>query len=227
MWQAIHALAQRISPVTTIIDVGASNGMWTELALSDFPSSQYLLIEAQPVHESALQQFCAAHPNTQYVLAAAGASVGHIYFHIANPFGGRASYTPLPNHNARLPVTTIDAEVAARQLSGPFLLKLDTHGFEVPIFEGAGATLANTVAIIVETYNFKMGPEGLLFYEICAWLQARGFRCIDAVDIRRRPGDDLLWQMDLVFMRSDRPEFIQPGGYNAKRVAVGPVTTAQ
>ncbi len=113
-----------------------------------------------------------------------------------------------------------------RQLSGPFLLKLDTHGFEVPIFEGAGATLANTVAIIVETYNFKIGAEGLLFHEMCAWLQPRGFRCIDVVDVMRRPGDDLLWQMDLVFVRSDWPEFIQPGGYNAKRVTVGPVTAA-
>ena len=169
MWQGIHALAQRLGPVPTIIDVGASNGMWTELALVDFPNSQYLLIEANPVHEPALQQFCAPRANVSYVLAAAGAAAGQIYFHIGSPLGGRASYTPFKEaYNAQLPVITLDEEVHKRQLAGPFVLKLDTHGFEVPIFDGAPTTLANTAAIIVEVYNFKTGPESLLFYDMCA-----------------------------------------------------------
>jgi len=207
MGKAIPSLAARLGSVATIIDVGASNGMWTEVAMQSFPNSQYLLIEAQPVHLAALNQFCAGHPNASYVAAAAGAAAGQIYFNVASPLGGRASYTPFASHNAVVPVTTIDQEVRAHQLPGPFLLKLDTHGFEVPIFEGARATLPNTAAIIVECYNFKSNPECLLFYEMCAWLQERGFRCIDLLDVMRRPKDDVLWQMDLVLVRADRPEF--------------------
>ncbi len=33
--------------VTTVIDVGASNGSWTRLALKGWPNAQYLLVEAQ------------------------------------------------------------------------------------------------------------------------------------------------------------------------------------
>jgi hypothetical protein len=35
------------------------------------------------------------------------------------------------------------------QLKGPFLIKLDTHGFEVPILRGAPATLLQTEGLIV------------------------------------------------------------------------------
>lgn len=207
MSAAIQSLARRLPSLATVIDIGASSGCWTDLALREFPRSQYLLIEAQPVHVPALDQFCAAHPNVSYVPAAAGASAGQIYFYADAPFSGQAGYKPYPANNLVVPVTTIDEEVRARKLAGPFLLKLDTHGFEVPILEGASVTLAQTEAIVIECYNFKISPECLRFHEMCSWLEERGFRCIDLVDVMRRPNIDALWQMDLVFMRTDRPEF--------------------
>lgn len=207
MHGAIVGLGRRLPALATIIDVGASNGMWSGLAMESYPHSRYWLIEAQPVHEPALRQFCRLHANAEYVLAAAGAAVGQIYFEASSPWGGVAGYTPFANNNITVPVTTIDEQVRLQGLTGPFLLKLDTHGFEVPIFAGASATLPQTEAIVVECYNFKSVPECLEFYEMCAWLKERGFRCVDVVDLMRRLGDDVFWQMDLVFIRADRPEF--------------------
>lgn len=40
-----------------------------------------------------------------------------------------------------VPATTIDLEVAERGLQAPFVIKLDTHGFELPILNGARGTL--------------------------------------------------------------------------------------
>jgi FkbM family methyltransferase len=193
--------------VATFIDVGASDGRWSQEAMLYFPDSQYLLIEAQPVHVAALQRFCAARPNAQFVPAAAGAQPGQINFQASSPFGGVAGYEPFGLHNIVVPVTTIDEQVRAHQLSGPFLIKLDTHGFEVPILAGASQTLAQTAALVVEVYNFTTGPECLQFYEQCAWLRERAFRCADIFDVMRRPSDDMLWQMDMVFICADRPEF--------------------
>lgn len=204
---AFRALVRRGHKVETVIDIGASNGSWSASLMRHFPDCRYLLVEAQPVHEPALRAFCARHPNAQFVLAAAGDKSGEIYFDAADPLGGQAAYAPRSDAHIRVPVVTIDAEVKARNLPGPYLLKLDTHGFEVPILSGAGATLARTEVVIMECYNFRIAPEALTFDEMCRYLGERGFRCIDLVEPMHRPRDNSFWQMDLVFVRAERPEF--------------------
>jgi FkbM family methyltransferase len=206
MKSVVQKLAER-HQINTIIDVGASNGMWTKMALDYFPKSNYLLVEAQPVHLDALTEFVSTHLNVEFVLAAAGDKQGQIYFNAGDPFGGQASYAPYENYNIAVPVTTIDCEVNSLGLSGPYLLKLDTHGFEIPIFEGASATLEKTEIIVVECYNFKISPECLLFYEMCEYLNGKGFRCIDLADPMWRPYDNAFWQMDLIFIKKDNPQF--------------------
>jgi FkbM family methyltransferase len=210
---ALQSLARRLPEVATIIDMGASDGSWSELALEYYPGREVLLIEAQPVHTAGLQGFCARHANARYVLAAAGAAPGEIYFNADQPLGGMAAYTPFPENNVVVPVTTVDEQVRQQRLSGPFLLKLDTHGFELPILTGAAATLRQTAAVIMEVYNFKIGADAVVFVDMALWLREQGFRCLDVVDLWRRPKDDAFWQMDMVFVRADRPEF-QDMAYN-------------
>src|SRR5713226_4686341 len=77
---AFRALQARKHAFNTVIDIGASNGSWSDRLMRYFPSCQYLLIEAQPVHERALRDYCARHDNAQFVLAAAGEQAGNIFF---------------------------------------------------------------------------------------------------------------------------------------------------
>jgi FkbM family methyltransferase len=204
---AFRAMKARGHAFNTVIDIGASNGSWSDALMRYFPSCQYLLIEAQPAHEAALREYCARHHNAQFALAAAGEKMGRIFFDAAEPLSGQASYTRTASANIELPVTTVDNEVAARNLNGPYLLKFDTHGFEVPILKGATDTLSKTDVIVMECYNFRIAPECLTFHEMCAYLGNLGFRCIDLVEPMHRPHDDSFWQMDLVFARETRPEF--------------------
>jgi len=206
---ALMRLSRRgVGLFNTVIDVGASDGIWSEKLMHHVPSADYFLIEALPVHESGLKAFCTRHPNASYVLAAAAAEEGEISFATTDdPFGGGASGDPTGANNIRLPATTIDAQVAKRRLRGPFLIKLDTHGFEVPILAGAKDTLEQTDVLVIECYNFTLTPGCLQFFEMCEKMRSMGFRCIDLFDIGYRPGDTALWQMDMVFMRADRPEF--------------------
>jgi FkbM family methyltransferase len=205
MDNACRAIASRGHSLSTVIDIGASDGRWSLDFMRYYPDSQYLLIEAQPVHEPMLKVFCNEHPKSQYVLAAAGESSGEIFFDSALPLGGQASYTPFAEHNLVVPVITVDVEVETRRLPGPYLIKLDTHGFEVPILRGARRTLEATEIIIMECYNYHIAPECLLFDEMCASLRGLGFQCIDLADPMFRPHDDTLWQMDLVFVHKNWP----------------------
>ena len=205
--RALEKIAARDLEISTVVDVGASNGMWSAVTRQSYPEAGYLLIEAQKVHEPALINYCRANSNTTYVLAAAGDSVGQIYFDDNAPFGGVASHQPTEAARSVLPVTTIDHEVSVRGLNGPFLVKLDTHGFEVPIFEGASETLKQANLVVIEVYNFKITDHSLLFDEMCAYMRTLGFGVIDISEPLWRQRDNAFWQMDLFFIPLTRPEF--------------------
>jgi len=195
--------------VQSFIDVGASDGRWAEICMNHYPNAQFLLIEAQPGHEADLQRFTGVHKNTNYLLAAASDEAGEVFFDASDLHAGLASKEELSGKDTvRLPAVRIDEAVVARpELQAPFALKLDTHGYELPIFRGAEGILKDTNLIIVEAYNFVIAQEAIRFFELCLWLEERGFRCVDIVDIMRRPKDGALWQMDLFFYRKDHPVF--------------------
>lgn len=207
MKSALSGLARRGHDIKSIIDIGASDGRWSSGASEFFPGASFLLVEAQAMHESGLLDFCQSHKSADYVIAVAGESRGSIHFDASDPFGGIASATAFSDNDVELPVTTIDHEVASRSMPRPFLIKFDTHGYELPILNGATETLKNTDVIVMECYNYRITEGCLLFDEMCRHMKTLGFRCIDMVDPMYRPYDHTFWQMDLVFVRSDRFEF--------------------
>ena len=205
-WTTDKALGRgsRRHQIATIVDVGASNGIWTMRARRHFPEARALLIEAQgAVHRDALEAYARRDPRINYVIAAAGDNAGDIHFEASDPFGGAAAREPFAGNDIVVPMTTIDLEVASRDLPGPYLVKLDTHGFETQILAGGTQVLREAAIVIIESYNFELRPGVLRFHELCAHMEGLGFRCTDLADPMRRPKDELLWQMDLFFERAD------------------------
>jgi FkbM family methyltransferase len=194
--------------VETVVDVGASNGCWSEAMMQHLPDANYLLVEAQEaVHGTALGKFKAVHSKVQYELCAAGDYDGEIHFDASAPLSGVAGRIPFAKNDIIVAMKTLDTLVQRRNLRGPYLLKLDTHGFEVPILEGAHAILAEASMLIIEAYNFTLRPGALRFCELTTYLEKRGFRCVDMFDLLWRPSDNALWQMDMVFLPSTHPVF--------------------
>lgn len=212
-----HALRRHAAePVGTVIDVGASDGRWSLLALKAFPHARYLLVEAMAdVHGRALQEFTQRHPQAEAVLAAAGDKTGTVSFTTGGAFGGAASTgqadasaEPSGQNTVTVPMTTLDAEVSRRGLPGPFLVKLDTHGAELPILAGATETLRHASLVVIEAYNFQPGiAAGVRFPELCRRMEESGFRCLDLVEPQHRPLDGALWQMDLFFAPASHAAF--------------------
>lgn len=193
--------------INSVIDVGAAVGGWSKMTLQYLPEAQYLLIEAQTTHKVHLERLKKRHSNVQFTLAAAGNRTGKIYFNISNLFGGVASEKPFDNNCIEAPVTTIDIEVQKNKLKPPFLIKLDTHGFEVPILEGATKTLKQAKLIIIEAYNYQIAKDSLRFYELCQYMSNIGFSPIELADCMLRPYDNSLWQMDIFFIPSNSEIF--------------------
>lgn len=198
--------AGRTSSPATVIDVGASDGVWSLRARRHFPRAHFLLFEPLAERQAALAKLKSIH-GFDFIAAAAGARPGNISFKVDPALDGSGVAAPGEPGTRTVPVETIDTAVAARGLAGPYCLKLDTHGHEIPVLEGATVALQQTQLLIIEAYNFQLTPDCLRFHELCAWLEVRGFRCCDLADPMRRPRDGVLWQMDLAFAPASSPLF--------------------
>jgi hypothetical protein len=111
--RALWRVTNRDLEIGTVIDIGASDGRWSDVCAKHYPDAHYLLIEAQDSHEEALKAYVSVHPKAQYVLAAAGDACGEIYFDDSDLFTGFAS--KIRSEGARKVVreTTIDHEIGA------------------------------------------------------------------------------------------------------------------
>lgn len=210
MQSAIARCKSRGVEVATVIDVGASDGRWSKDCKTIYTSANYLLVEAQQGHKAALEAYSNAEEGVDYILAAAGKKAGKIYFDASDLFGGLASEKPFEANNIEVPVVRLDDVIRDRNLSGPFLLKLDTHGYEIPILEGASELLEKASLVIIETYNFQLTRDSLRYWEMCAHMETLGFLPVENVDLKLRAKDQAFWQMDTFFVRKDSELFSYP-----------------
>lgn len=205
---ALWRIAQRGLEINTVIDVGASNGQWSAVAERFWPDARYHLVEAFDHWKPALEMLVARKPNYSYVLAAAGPREGEAKFNNSpkDPAGGVAVLATDDPAFWTTPMVTIDSEVRRLRLAPPFLIKLDTHGFERAILDGARETLQHTNLLINEFYNFH-SDDGR-WPQMAVLFESLGFRCIDFFEPVWRPHDGVLWQFDLAFVPRERREFL-------------------
>lgn len=199
--------------IKTIIDIGAAAGTWTEKCLPIWKDANYILFEPLIERDTELNDLKLKHNETKitHIKAAAGQKKSKTSFSVSEDLDGSGFYG---SGNLReIDLVSVDDVIIEENETGPFLLKLDTHGFEIPIFEGAKEVLKNTNLIIVEVYGFYVAPNSLLFWEICNYLDKLGFRLYDMVDVMRRPKDDAFWQCDAFFIPKDS-ELFSSNHYN-------------
>ncbi|HQT70630.1 MAG TPA: FkbM family methyltransferase [Thiobacillus sp.] len=185
----------------SIVDIGASDGKWSGTCMKYFSSSRYLAIEALEERSSSLATLKQKHANFDYEICIAGeVDGGQAVISVADDLDGSTVNAGGDGAQRSCQVRTIDALVSERGLPGPYLLKFDTHGFEIPILAGCVETLRNTSAIIMECYNFRVTPDTFRFYEMCSHMEKLGFRPADIADPMLRKHDHVFWQVDIMFL---------------------------
>jgi FkbM family methyltransferase len=206
MRSVLARLAQRNESIGTVVDIGASDGRWSAQALPLFPAARFIGIDPLAERAAALGRLKRREPRFDYELCAAGAlEEDTVELAVTADLDG--STVGGAGQSRRVPSRSIDRILRDKGCRGPFLLKFDTHGFEVPILAGAAATLAGTHFIVMEVYNYRHVSGTLLFHEMCRLLDGHGFRCFNMADPLQRPLDGCLWQMDLFYARHDHEFF--------------------
>jgi FkbM family methyltransferase len=188
--------------VETVLDVGASDGRWSRGCMSWYPNATYVLFDANPIHYPALDAFAEACRSTVLIeKRAVGGVDGRARFDASDPLGG-VLVDGEDGRSIDVEVATLDSVVGRLPVSGPFLLKLDTHGVEGSILSGAANLLDSCSVLVIESYNHRITEEALLFWEMCSLLNERGFRPARLVDVLNRDLDDSFWQVDIVFVKA-------------------------
>jgi FkbM family methyltransferase len=195
--------------ISTVIDIGAAAGSWSLSALEIWPSCFYLLMEPLEERRAELLELTRLHPNFSFVPRAAGRESGAVTFSIADDLDGSGVASSTQRGETRsVDVTSIEVEVKRLNLPGPYLIKLDTHGYEVPILEGCEGIIKHVSLFVIECYGFQIADNSLLFWDMCKYMDKLGFRLFDIVDIMHRPDDGAFWQCDAFFIRKEHPLFM-------------------
>lgn len=184
---------------TTVLDVGANRGDWTELARSIFPGATYVLLEPQIEMARYLDKVGEAWHNV-----AAGSENGTKELTIWPGLSGSTFLRPddVEYRTRPVDVVTIDHLIAREKYEIPELAKLDIQGFELEALRGATSLFGITEAFIVEVslYAFHGGP---ILREVVDFMGERGYETYDIAGALRRPSDGALGQVDLCFARVD------------------------
>ena len=209
-WQmpsGLRRLADVCPQVKTVIDIGAASGTWCAIAHQVFPNAALLAVEPLPDSFMKLQEQLRTIPVSYGVQTVVSDVDGaHVEFTISPDRDG--SGVGLSGGITKQMVSrTLDSLINEMSASGPFLIKLDTHGHELRILTGAAQTLSQATAVVIEAYNYKLTEDSPLFWQLVDVMVGYGFRPFDVVDPSPRPLDGSLWQLDIIFLPINHPAF--------------------
>jgi FkbM family methyltransferase len=207
MESVLRRLGKSVADIATVVDIGASNGRWSRMCMPFFPRANFIGIDPLAEREPFLKSLKERNPRFDYMLCAAGEEDDQrVTLSVSSDLDG-STVDGSGGEVREVSSWSIDGIMAMKQYKGPYLLKFDTHGAEVPILNGCTRTLEQTSYVVMEVYNYRHTPGTLLFHEMCNIMEKNGFRCFNMADPMQRLLDRSLWQMDFFFARSDDPVF--------------------
>ena len=205
----LSALRELGVPINGILDVGVNSQ--TQSLKDAFPDLKHYLFEPVKSYWPLIKENYGKFDYNLYPVALSNAD-GTAYLASINIYdqklnaGGAASHSYVSEKIVtqeeephlidckeikRMKLDTVMKDVGSSK--GPFLLKIDVDGHELPILEGATETLKECSVVIIEA-TLQNLAERLEF------LLGHGFRLFDLVDVSYYAG--VLWQVDLVLVSS-------------------------
>lgn len=209
----------KLYDINVVIDVGANAGQFAKGLRQTGYTGEIHSFEPVAGPFQVLQQAAADDPLWRTHRLALGAQPGEATINVstepvfssllpANAFG-RARFTEMAtSHEERIRIETLDAYLGER-LAQPgvnALLKLDTQGFDLQVFEGAQRSLPSISCLLAEVAFISIYDGAPTYREALAKYEAAGFSASGLYPISRN-ADLSLIEMDCMLVnRSRLPE---------------------
>ena len=188
-----------------IYDIGASTGEWARMAAKIWPRAKIYGFEPNAADQPALEQTTRGLPNFTFHRCFLGSKQKTVTFQSA---GVGTSVLAPHNESAateQAPMMVLDRLIADGTLPAPDLMKLDVQGYELEVLNGAAEALKHSQAVLLEVSFLNFYSGWPLADEVIEFMKKEGFAWYDILGCLRRPMDDALGFMDLLFVKRDHP----------------------
>ncbi len=202
-----HLVDKKFSP-QVVLDVGAAKGYWSELASYFFPAARFYLLEPLKPNQVRLKELSEKKPAIKYLHCAAGDKAGEQVINVTTDLDGSSL---LSFNRERQPqdevvkIVTIDSLLAEKKIEPPQLVKMDVQGYELRALEGGKRLFDTAEVFIMEVSLFEFMPGCPLLHEVVDYMARRNFVVFDIAGFLRRPYENDLGQVDLVFVKKTNP----------------------
>lgn len=158
---ALAFLAGIADPV--VMDVGANRGEWTRGIFEALGTGRYFAYEPQSACQDSLRSLRI--PDITIVQACLSDKQGEMDLHSDSAGSGLASlyeraetYLAGPTRVERVPVTTVDEQLATQKIDEVDFMKIDVEGAELQVLRGAKAALESGA---IRAFAFEFGSANI------------------------------------------------------------------
>ncbi len=189
-----------------ILDIGCGYGQWTNKLLKFYPSSKYLLFDADKKNIEKLNVLKNKYNNVSYKICLL--SDGNKSYKFYNMGYGSSIFEEQTSHERQvveISSTTLNQELPSELKSqSNNLIKLDVQGAELKVLDGLKETINSFEVIILEVSLHNYNKDSPLFDKVMNYMNDKDFRLYDLFDLKRLgDNESFLLQFDCVFVRNN------------------------
>jgi FkbM family methyltransferase len=196
---------------SSAVDIGAYKGEWTVATKHIFPEASFLMLEAQQARQPDLEAVKQSHgPGIDYRIALLGPENRDdvVFNEYPKETTGcsmlsdwRGSFT----NKVHCRMRTLDTVLAEAGVAKVDLIKLDVQGYELEVLQGAPKVLSEVQAILMEVSLIDLYQKNPLLHDVVAFMQRHQFVAYDISALMRRPLDQAMAQLDVIFVPQHSP----------------------
>jgi FkbM family methyltransferase len=206
MEMGLSALARRGIQPANIIDVGAFEGDWSRMARSIWPASKVIMFEPNAAKSDQVFRASRAIDATLFQDLLGANDGAEVTFNIMESGSSIMNErSPLPRVQETRKLRRLDTVIP--HLEGSSFLKIDAQGYELEILRGAETILPNIDVILLEVSVIEINEGAPLVSDVTTFMKEIGFVTCEILEIHRRPLDQALNQIDMIFVREDSKLF--------------------
>ena len=189
-----------------IIDVGCGYGQWTKKLFKFYPSSNYLLFDADKNNKKKLDILKKNNNMLDYKICLL--SNDNKTYKFYNMGYGSSIFEEQTSHKREVEEifsTTLDEEIPTElKKYSNNLIKLDVQGAELKILDGLKDSINLFEVIILEVSLHNYNKNSPLFNDVIKYMNDKNFKLYDLFDLKRLGSNDsFLVQFDCVFARNN------------------------